>query len=74
MNEELVTATTFQWILTFLTGSLAGVWLVHDAILLARSRTISKTPLESDVKFGYVVGIVIGAIGLWGCLRYHGVV
>ena len=76
MTTELFDATTFKWILTILTGGLAGTWFVYDSISLTRSlmRPSRKDdPMTHDKRFGYLVGIAIGAIGVIGCLRFHDV-
>ena len=31
-------------------------------------------PVIRDRRFGYIMGMVICTIGLWGCLRFNGVV
>jgi hypothetical protein len=66
--------TAFGWLLTAVTGGLAGVWLVYDAINLWRSfATDGADPVVRDKRFGYVIGMIIGIVGLVGCLRFHGV-
>lgn len=73
--QPIVDATTFKWILTVLTGGLAGTWLVYDSINLLRARNADRRdPLVRDKQFGYAIGIMIGVIGVVGCLRFHGVV
>ena len=72
---NIVSQPTFEWIVTGFTGGLAGTWLVYDAISLARMRgKKTEDPVAADKKFGYVMGIIIGFVGVWGCLRFHGVV
>jgi hypothetical protein len=64
----------FKWFLTFLTGGLAGSWLIYDVINLIRIRNANKRdPLVRDKLFGYVMGIAIGVVGILGCLRFHDV-
>lgn len=71
---ELVTHDTFRWILTGLTGGLASTWLVYDTYNLIRSRSADRRdPTVRDRRFGYAVGIVVGVIGIIGCLKYHSV-
>jgi len=71
---NVMTDTQFEWFMTLAVGVLAGVWLVYDAINLARaSRADGRDPIVRDKRFGYVVGLVIGVIGLVGVLRYRGV-
>jgi len=74
VSTELVSQTTFGWLLTVVTGGFAGLWFVHDFIFLARARNADRSdPVVRDQQFGYVIGMVIGAIGVVGCLRYQGV-
>jgi hypothetical protein len=74
MMDELVSPTVFAWIVTFLTGGLAGFWFVYDTINLIRVRHADGgDPLIRDRRFGYVMGIVIGLAGVLGCLRFHDV-
>lgn len=64
----------FRLLLSVLTGGLAGAWLIHDLVLLARlRRTDRRDGLIRDQRFGYLIGIVIGAIGLVGTLRFNGI-
>jgi hypothetical protein len=76
--NEIMSANAFRWFLTILTGGLAGTWMIYDAISLIRLRRRGESPeddpIAGDKAFGYVIGMIIGAIGLWGCLRFHGVV
>ena len=68
---EILSPVGFKWFLTLMTGIVAGVWFVWDAIKLARVR--GDGPTEHDKRFGYAMGIVIGAIGVTGCLLFQGV-
>ena len=71
---ELISAIAFKWFLTILTGGLAGAWLIYDSISLIRTRNADrKDPVVRDKHFGYVIGILIGIIGIVGCLRFHDV-
>lgn len=73
--NELVSHETFRWILTGLTGGLSSTWLIYDSYNLIRTRRADRRdPTVRDKRFGYVIGIVVGAIGIIGCLRYHHVV
>ena len=75
MTSELVSETVFAWIVTALTGGVAGAWFVYDTINLIRVRRADgRDPLIRDRRFGYVMGIVIGLAGVLGCLRFHDVV
>ena len=65
--------SVFRLLLSVLTGGLAGTWLIHDLVLLARLRRADRRdPLIRDQRFGYVIGIVIGVIGLVGTMRFNG--
>jgi len=71
---NLVSADVFKWSLTLVTGIAAGVWFIHDAICLARMRQADrKDPIVGDKRFGYMMGMVIGVIGIVGVLRFQGV-
>ncbi|HEX4423355.1 MAG TPA: hypothetical protein VH165_35850 [Kofleriaceae bacterium] len=68
---DLVPSGVFQWFLILTTGLVAGLWFVHDIVFLARLRgTDRKDPLVHDQRFGYMMGIVIGMIGVIGALLY----
>jgi len=74
MNAAIVSQTAFEWFVTILTGGLAGGWLVYDVINLIRVRRADRRdPLIRDRRFGYVLGILIGLVGVVGCLRFHDV-
>jgi hypothetical protein len=63
----------FRLLLSVLTGGFAAMWLIHDLILLVRLRGDRRDPLIGDKRFGYVVGITIGVIGIVGTLRFNGI-
>ena len=72
---NIVSQTAFEWFVTVLTGGVAGAWLVYDAFNLYKTRNADRQdPIVRDKHFGYVVGMVIGIVGVLGCLRFHGVV
>jgi hypothetical protein len=71
---NLVSDTVFHWFLQLLTGLMAGGWLIYDAINLVRTRKADRAdPVVRDKHFGYVMGMIIGVIGLVGVLRFQGV-
>ena len=71
--NELVGPTVFKALLSIATGGLAGVWLVYDAINLWRARGADRRdPIVGDKRFGYVIGMTIGVIGLYGVARFNG--
>ena len=73
--NELMSPNAFRWFLTFLTGGLASAWFVYDTINLIRTRKLDRSdPVVRDRHFGYVMGIIIGFVGVLGCLRFHDVV
>jgi len=65
---------TFKLLISAITGVAAAGWTIHDLVLIARLRGVDrKDPLVADKWFGYVMGIVIGLIGVVGTLRFNGV-
>jgi hypothetical protein len=75
MTDQILSPQAFKWFLTILTGGLAGVWFFYDAFNLIRTRNHDRSDgVVRDKHFGYVIGIVIGIIGVLGCLRFHDVV
>ena len=73
MNPEPLSPSTFRWILTILT--LAGsLWALYDVVKLSKIRGKDRSdPLVRDQRFGYWIGMAIGAFGISGILHYHGV-
>jgi len=70
----LVPDGLFRLLISLITGVVAGAWTIHDLVLLARLRGANRRdPLVADQRFGYVMGIVIGMIGVVGTLRFNGV-
>lgn len=69
---ELLPEGMFRLLLSLATGGLAAAWLVHDLVLLMRLPRGERDPLVGDKRFGYVLGIVIGVIGLVGTARFNG--
>ena len=73
MSPQIVSDTTFRWILTVLTVA-AALWALYDVVKMYKTRGKDRAdPQVRDERFGYVIGIVIGAFALGGMLRYHGV-
>jgi hypothetical protein len=65
----------FRALVSLLTGGLAVTWTIHDIVFIARLRGADRRdPLVADQLFGYVVGIVIGVVGIVGTLRFNGVI
>lgn len=67
----------FRALISLFTGGFAGAWVIHDLVLLARVARQRgagrRDPRVGDQVFGYVMGIVIGVVGLVGTLRFNGV-
>ena len=73
--NEILSPIGFKWFLTLVTGIVAASWLVYDVINIYRIRHADRSdPLVRDKLFGYFIGIAIGAVGVYGCLRFHDVV
>jgi len=67
----------FRLLISLFTGGLAGAWLIHDLLFLARVRRRwragHRDPIAADQAFGYLAGIAVGIIGVVGTLRFNGV-
>ena len=73
--NELMSPNAFKWFLTILTCGLAGAWAIYDTINLIRTRNLDRNDaVVRDRHFGYVMGMIIGIVGVVGCLKFHGVV
>ena len=74
MKDQILSPTAFTWFLTLLTGVVATAWFFYDAINLIRTRKLDRSdPVVRDKHFGYGMGIVIGLVGIYGTLRFHGI-
>jgi hypothetical protein len=70
--NELISDGAFRMMLTIATGLMAGLWVVHDVLFLARLRGADRrNAVVRDQRFAYVMGIVIGIIGVVGTLRFN---
>lgn len=79
MSDPIVSQVVFNWFITMLTASIAGIWLFYDAYKLYKLRNSDKRdPTVHDKRFGYSIGVLIGIIGVSGSaafiLKFHGVV
>jgi len=64
----------FYCFLSALTGVVAAIWFCYDILKIWRLRGADgKDPTVHDKRFGYSMGIAIGAIGVIGVLRFNGV-
>jgi hypothetical protein len=74
MSATIISDHAFLWFVTVLTGGFAGLWVIYDVINLYRTRNGDRSDaIVRDKHFGYVMGIIIGLVGILGCLRAHGV-
>jgi hypothetical protein len=74
VNDPIVSTAAFQWFLSGLTGIVAGAWFCYDGIRLVQLRRGDRgVATVRDKQFGYAMGMVIGALGVIGVLRFHGV-
>ncbi|HEY1548979.1 MAG TPA: hypothetical protein VGG28_14240 [Kofleriaceae bacterium] len=72
---EPMSATTFNWFITFAVGGVSALWFVYDAVNLANALKLDRTnPTVRDRRFGYAMGVIMGSIGVLGALKFHGVV
>jgi hypothetical protein len=72
---EPMSATTFAWFITFAVGGVSALWFVYDAANLARTLKLDRSdPSVRDRHFGYVMGMIMGTIGVIGALKFHGIV
>jgi hypothetical protein len=75
MTGNLVSDNVFLWFVTLMTGVVAGTWFFYDLYSLSRLKSRGDDDaVAHDKRFGYVMGMVIGAAGVYGCLLAHGVV
>ena len=73
--NPIISASAFKWIITGMTGIVAGAYFFLDAYKLVRLMNADRrNPDVHDKRFGFGIGVLIGFIGVWGCLRFHGVV
>ncbi len=63
------------WFLTIVTGASGAIWGLRDVSLLWRARQLDRgVGVNRDKQFGYAMGIVIGAIGVIGSLKFQGAI
>ena len=64
----------FDWFLTLAVGVVAGIWVLYDIRNLVKLRGADRADaVVRDKQFGYVIGMIIGVIGVLGCLKFQGV-
>jgi hypothetical protein len=74
---NLVSQRVFEGFVAAITLGLAVPWFAYDGYRLIRLRTAdgSTDPTIGDKRFGYVIGMLIGIIGVIGvvdhCFWHH---
>jgi hypothetical protein len=64
--------STYMLVCALLTGVVAAYWIVIDSVRLARAlRDDRRQPEVRDRFFGSMIGLVVGAIGVFGALNYY---
>jgi len=72
MTPELMSHDVFVAILSAFTGIVAATWFVYDALKLWWLRKADGAdPTVHDQRFGYAIGVMVGAIGLLGLMKYY---
>jgi hypothetical protein len=72
MSGKIVSDYQFIWFCTFLTVSVAVVWLFVDSWRLVRTlREDLSSAAVRDRMFGSLTGLAVAVIGIVGMLRYH---
>jgi hypothetical protein len=69
VNTLWLPPTVTVWIGTIMVASLAGFWLVWDALRLRRYWP--RGAEAHDEIFGSIIGLIIAALGIIGVVRYH---
>jgi hypothetical protein len=66
--------SAFRAVISALTAGVGGLWVIHEVVLMWRLRGADVSdPLVRDKWFGYIIGTLIGVIGVVGTLRFNGV-
>lgn len=64
--------SSLAWIITVSTGALGAAWAAYDLRnLLKHQKADMRDPLERDKRFGYIMGVIIGLVGVFGVLKFH---
>jgi len=67
-----MSAYAFDWFISLFTFCLAGPWIFYDGYNLIKLRKADGAdPIVGDKRFGYVVGMLIGIIGVIGVTKHH---
>ena len=68
----MMSDVTFDWFVSLITLALAVPWIFYDGFNLLRLRRANRAdPVVRDKRFGYVIGILIGVIGVIGVTKHH---
>jgi len=68
----IISAHAFDWFVTLLTGVVAAWWILVDSVRLRRALAGDRDRgAVRDQIFGSIVGLVIGAIGVFGVVMHH---
>ncbi len=71
-GDNLVSPTVFVWFVSILTAGVGGAYFLIDIAKLWKLRTADgKDPVVHDKRFGFGIGVLIGAVGVVGVLKYH---
>lgn len=69
---NLVSHDTYMLTCALLTGGVAGYWVVIDSVRLRRALSEDRQDrVVRDRIFGSLIGIAVGAIGVFGSLNYY---
>ena len=67
----IVSAHTYLWFITLMTGLVALYWIIIDTVRLTRAlRGDRAYAAVRDRIFGSIIGLVVGAIGVGGTLHF----
>ncbi len=71
-GDNLVSHTVFVWFMSILTAGVGGAYVIIDVKRLIQLRKADgRDPVIHDKRFGFGIGVLVGAIGVIGVLKYH---
>ena len=71
-GDNLVSHTVFVWFMSILTAGVGGAYVIIDVKRLIQLRNADgRDPVIHDKRFGFGIGVLVGAIGVIGVLKYH---
>jgi hypothetical protein len=69
---NFIAGNPLPWVVTISTGLLASIWIAYDIRNLIKLRGADMSdPLQRDKRFGFVMGVLIGCVGVFGVVKYH---